>query len=100
MNFSFPSLMYVSGIIIGVAALIIVMGVMNGFDNELERKIVGITPHVLIENSSGVFPLNRALIEKIKNSKGRTFFFYSFSFSFSSIQSFTKSFILTAGRTL
>lgn len=67
---SFSSLMSVLGIIIGVAALIIVMGVMNGFDNELERKIVDITPHVLIKNSSGVFPLNRALIEKIKKFKG------------------------------
>ncbi len=67
---SFSSLMSVLGIIIGVAALIIVMGVMNGFDNELEQKIVDITPHVLIKNSSGVFPLNEKLIKKIKSFKG------------------------------
>ena len=67
---SFSSLMSVLGIIIGVAALIIVMGVMNGFDNELERKIVDITPHVLIKNSSGVFPLDKKLIEKIESFKG------------------------------
>ncbi len=66
---SFSSLMSVLGIIVGVAALIIVMGVMNGFDNELEKKIVDVNPHVLIKSSAGVFPLNEKLIKKLRNYK-------------------------------
>ncbi len=67
---SFSSLMSVLGIIIGVAALIIVMGVMNGFDNELEKKIIDVNPHVLIKNVSGVFPYNKKLINKLGKIKG------------------------------
>ncbi len=63
---SFSSFISIVGIILGVAALIIVMGVMNGFDNELEQKIIGVNPHVLIKNFSGVFPYNPNLVKKIK----------------------------------
>ena len=67
---SFSSLMSILGIVIGVAALIIVMGVMNGFDKELEKKILDITPHVFIKNSYGVFDYNNSLINKLKKEKG------------------------------
>ena len=37
------------GIMLGVAILIIVMSVMNGFRTELTNKILGFNPHVIIE---------------------------------------------------
>ena len=37
------------GISLGVAVLIIVMSVMNGFRTELINKIVGFNPHVIIK---------------------------------------------------
>ena len=40
------------GISLGVAVLIIVMSVMNGFRNELIDKIVGFNPHATIEFNS------------------------------------------------
>lgn len=46
---SLISFITVSGIAIGVAALIIVLAVMTGFDNELKRKIVSVQPHLRIE---------------------------------------------------
>ncbi len=67
---SFSSLMSVLGIIVGVAALIIVMGVMNGFDNELEKKIIDVNPHVLVKNTSGVFPYNEKLLNTILHLRG------------------------------
>ncbi len=67
---SFSSLMSVLGIIVGVAALIIVMGVMNGFDNELEKKIIDVNPHVLVKNTSGVFPYNKKLLHTIAHLRG------------------------------
>ena len=67
---SFSSFISMAGIAIGVAALIIVMGVMNGFDNELEKKIVDVNPHIVIKNVRGVFDYNKALINKISHTKG------------------------------
>ena len=40
------------GIMLGVAILIIVMSVMNGFKNELTKKILGLNPHVVIQPNS------------------------------------------------
>ncbi|EQD41190.1 LolC/E family lipoprotein releasing system, transmembrane protein, partial [mine drainage metagenome] len=41
------------GITIGVAALITVLSVMNGFDHELRKRIVGMTAEVTISGFSG-----------------------------------------------
>ena len=40
------------GIMIGVAILIIVMSVMNGFKTDLTSKILGLNPHVVIQPNS------------------------------------------------
>ena len=40
------------GISLGVAVLIIVMSVMNGFRSELTNKILGFNPHVVVESYS------------------------------------------------
>ena len=37
------------GIMLGVAILIIVMSVMNGFKTDLTKKILGLNPHVVIQ---------------------------------------------------
>jgi lipoprotein-releasing system permease protein len=37
------------GIMLGVAILIIVMSVMNGFRNDLTEKIIGFNPHIVIK---------------------------------------------------
>ncbi|MBF0122432.1 MAG: ABC transporter permease [Candidatus Omnitrophica bacterium] len=42
------------GIAIGVAALIVVIGVMSGFDRDLKEKIIGTTAHILIDRETGV----------------------------------------------
>ena len=60
------------GISLGVAVLIIVMSVMNGFRNELIDKIVGFNPHATIEFNSekkDIKVLNNSKInEKIKKT--------------------------------
>ena len=40
------------GIMLGVAVLIIVMSVMNGFRNDLTDKIIGLNPHLIIQFQS------------------------------------------------
>jgi lipoprotein-releasing system permease protein len=45
---SFISLVSLLGMMLGVTALIVVVSVMNGFDSELKRRILGVIPHVVI----------------------------------------------------
>ena len=44
-----------TGIMLGVATLIIVMAVMNGFRNELFSKILGLNGHIIVNKIGGPF---------------------------------------------
>jgi lipoprotein-releasing system permease protein len=47
---SFISLISMLGVGLGVAALIVVLSVMNGFEQELRQRILGMTAHVTVSN--------------------------------------------------
>lgn len=51
---SIISFISVMGVAVGVAALIVVLAVMNGFDNDLRDKIVGTNSHIVIEKEGGI----------------------------------------------
>ncbi|MBF0533127.1 MAG: ABC transporter permease [Candidatus Omnitrophica bacterium] len=51
---SFLNFISIAGVAIGVMALIVVTGVMTGFGNNLREKIIGTTPHVMIEKENGI----------------------------------------------
>lgn len=70
---SFISVMATLGIVLGVAAMITVLSVMNGFGKELRQRILGVVSHVTIERKQGRFSnwpdvLHR--VEADKNIKG------------------------------
>ncbi len=44
----------IGGVAIGVASLIVVTGVMTGFGNNLREKIIGTTPHIMLEKEGGI----------------------------------------------
>ena len=50
---SFISGMSVASIALGVAALIIVLSVMNGFQKEVRDRMLGVIPHIEITNGMG-----------------------------------------------
>ena len=54
------------GIMLGVAILIIVMSVMNGFKTDLTKKILGLNPHIVIESNG--FAIKDKFIKKLQNN--------------------------------
>ena len=59
------SILTSSGIAIGTAIVIIVMSVMNGFQNELKERILGAVPQITFQKQEGFEDIDR-LIESIK----------------------------------
>lgn len=51
---SFISLTSMLGLMLGVAVLILVLSVMNGFDHELRNRVLGMVPHAKIEVRGGL----------------------------------------------
>ena len=55
------------GIMLGVAILIIVMSVMNGFRHELLGRIIGLNGHLTLQSVQGPLPDYEVLTKAIKS---------------------------------
>jgi len=64
------SLISVMGVGLGVASLIIVLGVMTGFSENLRDKILGINAHVIVGSLDKGFGNYNELVDKAKGVKG------------------------------
>ena len=60
----------VAGIFLGVAALIIVLAVMNGFETDLRNKILGINSHIVLMEYNGTMKQYPQVIKNIENVSG------------------------------
>jgi lipoprotein-releasing system permease protein len=69
---SFTTWISVAGIAIGVMALIVVIAVMTGFQDEIRERILGINPHVLVMNINGEINEPQKLVDIIKTTKDVT----------------------------
>ena len=67
---SIISLFAICGVAIGVGALIVVIGVMNGFSTDLRDKILGVNSHILVTSLRGGMKEYRELAEEAKKVPG------------------------------
>ena len=66
---SFITWIALGGITVGVTALIVVLGVMNGMQEDLQEKILGSSPHVMVLQRGPALRMNnwRAVAESIRS---------------------------------
>jgi lipoprotein-releasing system permease protein len=60
----------IAGIFLGVAALIIVLAVMNGFENDLRNKILGINSHIILMQYSGAMQDHQRVMREVVQVPG------------------------------
>jgi len=66
---SFVSIMSTLGIVLGVAAMITVLSVMNGFGKELRHRILDVVSHVTVEANIGMLDHWRGLGRRIASDE-------------------------------
>jgi lipoprotein-releasing system permease protein len=66
---SFISLSSMLGIALGVTALITVLSVMNGFENELRHRILGMTAHATISTYRNGLNNWQSIVTKVKTNQ-------------------------------
>ncbi|HIJ94136.1 MAG TPA: lipoprotein-releasing ABC transporter permease subunit [Desulfuromonadales bacterium] len=59
-----------AGVTLGVMALIVVLAVMTGFEEDLKEKILGTNAHIVVIRSGAPMEDYRAVLEKLKGLKG------------------------------
>jgi len=58
---SFMSMISILGLVLGVAVLVIVLSVINGFERELRLRVLGVLPHGIVFKDSGFTDWRQAI---------------------------------------
>jgi lipoprotein-releasing system permease protein len=64
------------GLALGVAMLVVVTSVMNGFDAELKRRILGLVPHAVVMPPRRAAPLTEDALDRYRNVGQAAFRFF------------------------
>jgi lipoprotein-releasing system permease protein len=67
---SLITLISVAGVALGVMALIIVLAVMTGFEEDLKDKILGTNAHIVVLNGTGAMENYQSLLRKVEGIDG------------------------------
>jgi lipoprotein-releasing system permease protein len=67
---SFVALMSVCGLMLGVATLIVVLSVMNGFERELRNRILSVTSHATLMGLNGTLSDWQSLQRRVQQQPG------------------------------
>ena len=62
----------IAGVALGVMTLLTVLSVMSGFHEDLQEKILGVNPHVIVLSYSGRVADHKSVTETINNVDGVT----------------------------
>jgi lipoprotein-releasing system permease protein len=66
-SFSLNTIVSITGVTLGVGALIATLGIMTGFTNDIRNKILGTNAHIIVVDRTGQ-PMTdyRAILDKVK----------------------------------
>lgn len=64
---SVNTLISIGGVAVGVMALLVVLSVMSGFHEDLQKKILGVNAHMVIMNYRGTLPAYQQVTEQLKD---------------------------------
>lgn len=67
---SFISWVSMLGVCLGVAALIVILSVMNGFESELRGRLLNVSAHATLSGSAQQFEHWQQMIERVKQEPG------------------------------
>ena len=67
---SFVALMSVCGLMLGVATLIVVLSVMNGFERELRTRMLAVTSHATIVGLNGSLDNWQEVQQRVRGQRG------------------------------
>lgn len=59
----------VGGVAVGVMALLVVLSVMSGFHEDLQRKILGVNPHIVVLSYKGGVTDYKDIMKKVNEEK-------------------------------
>jgi lipoprotein-releasing system permease protein len=60
----------IGGVAVGVMALLVVLSVMSGFHEDLQKKILGANAHIIVRDFKGAMQDYETAAEKLKGEKG------------------------------
>ncbi len=66
---SVNTLISVGGVAVGVMALLVVLSVMSGFHEDLQKKILGVNAHIVILSFKGAIPEYPAVMDRLDGEK-------------------------------
>jgi len=62
-------LISIGGVAVGVMALLVVLSVMSGFHEDLQKKILGVNAHMIILDYKGTMPEYKDVIQKLEGEE-------------------------------
>ena len=67
---SMITILSIAGVTVGVMALIVVIAVMSGFEDDLKSRILGVESHIVLMHQTGSFNNYRKVLDTVQDTDG------------------------------
>jgi lipoprotein-releasing system permease protein len=67
---SMITILSIAGVTVGVMALIVVIAVMSGFEDDLKSRILGVESHIVLMHQTGSFNNYHKILDTIQETEG------------------------------